>query len=271
MASIKIDDVNIHYKDLGDANSKVAVVFFNGVMASTSSWKDFYPTFVKSGYRVVLHDFMGQLLSDKPDKEYSFNLHCYQAFSLFRSLGIEKIHIIGTSYGGEIAMRYAVLYPDMVESITVIDSTSQLDPVMIGFINSWKTFCDIGDGRLFFENMLPSIYGEKYLEENQDTLAKRSEKMSEIPADYLKGQKILYDTFLRDVSCTKDLYKIGCPALIICGEHDLLKPVKYSKIIADNIPGSEFIVLPDCGHVAIFEKPKEINSLILGFVIKHSS
>lgn len=39
--------------------------------------------------------------------------------------------------------------------------------------------------------------------------------------------------------------------------------------MADKVPESEFVVLPGCGHVAIFEKPKELESVISGFILKH--
>ena len=94
--------------------------------------------------------------------------------------------------------------------------------------------------------------------------------MKDNPNGYLGGQKTLYDSFAADVYMTGELPRIQCPALILCGEQDILKPPKFSKIMADNIPNSEYVTLPDCGHVAIFEKPKELESAIFGFVMKHS-
>ena len=68
---------------------------------------------------------------------------------------------------------------------------------------------------------------------------------------------------------TDQLHRIQCPALVLCGEEDILKPRKFSKIIASHIPNSEYLVIPDCGHVSIYEKPKELESAILGFILKH--
>jgi 3-oxoadipate enol-lactonase len=61
---------------------------------------------------------------------------------------------------------------------------------------------------------------------------------------------------------TNRLNEIKAPTLIICGMDDILKPPKFSKIIQDEIKGSELVLLEDCGHVAIFEKYKEIIDLI---------
>ena len=269
MSYLKVNDTNIFYQVKGNPNGKETIAFLNGVMASTSSWKYLYPIFEKLDFRIILHDFKGQLKSDKPKGPYSFKEHCEEAKALFEHLGIEKLHLVGTSYGGEVAMKFATLYSEMVKSISVINSVSELDPVLEGFVVSWKMLCDTKDGETFFLGMAPSIYGSDFINNNKEMLVARSKAMKEIPNSYLEGQKILYDTFVQDVYMTDELNKIECPALIICGEDDILKKPKFSKILAENIKNSEYILLPNCGHVSIFEKPKELESAILGFILKN--
>jgi len=99
-------------------------------------------------------------------------------------------------------------------------------------------------------------------------LEKRIEAMKQIDQSYFDGQISLYKTFLEDVTMTQDLHLIHCPALIVCGENDILKPRKFSQIMTDEIIGSEYILIPDCGHVTIFEKPNALNSALLGFIMK---
>ena len=95
--------------------------------------------------------------------------------------------------------------------------------------------------------------------------------MRKVDRSYFKGQKNLYDTYLKEVNFTKGLHEIQCPTLIVVGEEDILKPVKFSRIIANNIDNSEFYVLPNCGYVTIFEKPEELKTLISGFYLKQRS
>lgn len=261
--------IELYYEIKGDPNGKETVAFLNGVMASTSSWAYLTPILERFGFRIILHDFKGQLKSSKPQGPYTFAEHCEEAKALYEHLGVDKLHLIGTSYGGEAAMKFAILYPELVKTISVIDSVSELDPVLESFVLGWKTLCDTGDGELFFYGMMPSIYGPQFISANREMLAQRAKGIKNSPNNYLEGQKILYDTFAQDVTMTDDLHKIQCPSLIICGEEDILKPPKFSKIIADRIPNSEYITLPDCGHVSIFEKPKELESAILGFILKN--
>ncbi|SBW09472.1 putative hydrolase or acyltransferase of alpha/beta superfamily [uncultured Eubacteriales bacterium] len=269
MAYFQIDNMELYYEVHGDPDGTETVAFLNGVMASTSSWSLLWPVFARAGFRVLLHDFKGQLKSSKPEGPYTFAQHCAEAKALFASLGVEKLHLIGTSYGGEAAMKFAILYPEMVKSLTVIDSVSELDPVLEGFVAGWKTLCDTGDGEVFFQGMAPSIYGGAYIAANREKLAGRARAIRNNPSGYLEGQKILYDAFLQDVAMTDELSGIQCPALVVCGEEDILKPPRFSKIIADHIPRAEYLTLPGCGHVAIFEKPGELESAIFGFVMKN--
>ena len=86
---------------------------------------------------------------------------------------------------------------------------------------------------------------------------------------YLEGQISLYDTFLKEVNFTHRLNEILCPTLIVCGEDDLLKRLKFSCILNENIKNNEFILLPDCGHVAIFEQVEVLKTCLLGFILKN--
>lgn len=221
------------------------------------------------GFRVLLHDFRGQLKSDKPQGSYSFHLHAVDTIALMDYLGIEKAHLIGTSYGGEVAMRLAIDYPEKVKTISIIDCVSELDEVLKYFVQSLINLAKQQDREGFFWGMMPSIYYHDYIMNNLDMLKKRANSMNKVPKDYFEGQINLYNTFLSDVYMTEELHKIQAKALVICGQNDILKPVKFSKIIADNIPISELAIIPDCGHVTIFEKPDILNSMLLGFVLKN--
>ena len=68
-------DVELYYEIHGDPNGTETIAFFNGVMASVSSWALLYPVFERAGFRVIVHDFKGQLTSSKPAGPYSFAQH----------------------------------------------------------------------------------------------------------------------------------------------------------------------------------------------------
>lgn len=260
------DNKRIHYDIINNQSKKGVIVLLNGVMASTSSWINQYDELKKLGYKIILHDFVGQLRSDKFEGVYSFEKHVEDVRQLLQHIGIKKPHLIGTSYGGEVAMKYASMYPDEMSSITIINSVSEVDDKMVRSVEEWIDLAETYEGELFFYGMMSSIYGYTYIKNNKDLLSKRAKAMNKIPQDYFDGQIGLYNTFITDVNMTKELHKITCPTLIICGKEDTLKPVKLSRIIADEIKNSRFEIISDCGHVTIFEKPVELNRYIIDFL-----
>ncbi|BCR36008.1 alpha/beta fold hydrolase [Mariniplasma anaerobium] len=262
---MKINDLELFVEDLGNPNGEV-IVFLNGVMASTNSWYAIMKPFVKLGYRIILHDFKGQLKSDKPACAYTFEEHAKETVQILKNLNIDKAHFVGTSYGGEVALNIGFRFPEIVKSLVIIDSVSETDQDMVNEINSWIDLCEKKDGYAFFWGMAKSIYGPKFMKENMAFLEQRAEATRHVDPSYLEGQIILYKTFNDDVYMTNRLNEIKAPTLIICGKDDILKPPKFSKIMQEQIEDSILVLLEDCGHVAIFEKSEEIIELIKNWI-----
>jgi 3-oxoadipate enol-lactonase len=262
-----IDSINLYYELINPKSTKATLVFFNGVMASASSWKAQVDVFKKHGFRILIHDLRGQLKSDKPQGPYSFKQHAQDSVSLMKACGIKQAHLIGTSYGGEVALSVAIHFPEVVQSLSVINSVSELDQTLIRFVSSWKMMAQTYDGELFFRGMLPGVYHPVYLEANKDLLDLRAKQFASLPKDYFDGQIALYDTFMSDLNLTPFLHQIKVPVLIVAGEDDVLKPRRFSDIMAKEIPHAQYALIPECGHVTIFEKPEVLSSLLLGFIL----
>ncbi|MFZ2960625.1 MAG: alpha/beta fold hydrolase [Candidatus Ozemobacteraceae bacterium] len=270
MSQINIGGVKIFYEVRGDPNGSETIAFLNGVMASTAGWSYQLELFEKRGFRILLHDFRGQLLSDKPEGPYTFRRHAEDVIALFDELGVKKAHLIGTSYGGEVGMRLGIDFSSRVKSLSIIDSVSEVDDLLRLHVCNWQKLAEEGNPANFFWGMAPTCYGSRYLERNKGLLQQRADHLAKVPADFFAGQVTLYKCFLQDLAMTQELVKISSPTLVVCGEDDIIKPPRFSRIIARNIPEAEFAIIPDCGHVTIFEQHRVLNSLLFGFVQKHS-
>ena len=264
MSKIHVKDTEIHYEWHPGKNGQ-SVAFLNGVMASINSWEVYAALFRSLGYGVLLHDFRGQLLSGKPEGPYTFAEHAEDLDTLRNSLDIESFHLIGTSYGGEVALKYAADYPEHTDSLSVIDSVSEIDALLRAFIDSWILLARSGDPLAFYWSVVPSLYSNSFLEAHMDMLKERASVFSRLPEDYFTGQAALYESF-SNIDLTPELEHIQSPACIICGTDDILKPAKFSRILADGIKNSRFILLPDCGHVAIFEQVEALQDILVGFI-----
>lgn len=257
-------DVELYYEVTG-VQSDEAVVFLNGVGMSVPHWAPMVKVF-RENYKCVLHDMRGQFLSEKPDMEYTMEMNVEDLKNILDYLNIKKVHLIGTSYGSEVGMIFAYTYPERVKTLSVICGVSQLDGVLSSAVESWRASAEASP-TLFSKVMRPWNYSSKYIEANLEKLNKSEENMENIPKEFFKGFLRLVDSF-KKLNITQNLKNIKCPTLIIAGEFDIIKPPRFGKIIHENISGSEFMILKDSGHAAVFEKPEELNKLITDFIKK---
>ena len=266
MADFQINGIKLYY-EYEPAKNGETIFFLNGVMMSASHWQKQADFFKSLGYGVLLHDFKGQLLSDKPDGPYDFADHVKEGVALLDFLGLKEVHLVGTSYGGEVGLLFAIEAGKRLKSLSVIDSVARVDELLRQKVGRWEMsarHCSTVD---FFNSMLPDVYGREFIENNKDTLSKKAETYALLPPEFLKGQIALYQTFY-GFDVVKRLGKITVPTLVVCGEEDYLKTVRHSREIFDGIAGAEFVILPGAGHACFLEKADTVNTLLLGFIAK---
>jgi 3-oxoadipate enol-lactonase len=264
MPYLKVNDIQMYYELHGPENADV-IVLSNGIFMSTASW-GFQTAAVKQHFRVLLYDCRGMWQSDHPTGPYSMEQHADDLAVLLTELGIQKAHIAGISYGGEISMVFAGKYPERVRSLIVSSAVSQIDP-MLGVIGkSWAGALLSGDAGTLFDVTLPYNFSEDWLAANGKLLEASRKRFGLMD---LKSAGELMSAFSK-INFTAELKKISAPTLVLVGELDTLKPRKYSEIIAREIKGSELVIIPHGGHAVCLEQPAAFNSVVLGFVLKHS-
>lgn len=266
MPTVDVGGVKIHYEVYGSGEP---VVFLNGIFMNTASWILQRNHLVRLGHRVVLHDMRGQWNSDKPDGEsfYSLEIHAEDLRNLLEHLGIRRAHLIGTSYGGEVAMLFAVKYQEYVNDLTVIASVSEIHEDLRLTAMRWLEGALSLDVRKFVLSWINDVYSERFIARHRGDLLER------LVATFSKGFSLtsaayLIKSFLKmlDSPLTPVLRNIRVPTLVISAEDDRVKPPKYSKIIASEIPNPSYVEIREAGHAVILEKPDIINYLITGFI-----
>lgn len=179
---------------------------------------------------------------------------------------IEKAHIAGISYGGEVAQAFALAYPDRVESLILIDTVSEVGPELELVILSWIDTLGNEDPLAFFHASVPWNFSPEFIVNNQPLLEDAKQRYTEL--DY-SAVKTLCECFLH-VHFTPELREIKSPTCIMVGELDLLKGPRYAEILQEGIPHAEVHILEGAGHATCWEKPKEFNAIILDFLARQS-
>jgi 3-oxoadipate enol-lactonase len=264
MPSVEIHGTSIHFELRGPEGAPV-VAFLNGVMMTVRSWVLQRPVFERR-YRCLYHDFRGQLMSGKPEGPYSFEQHVADLEALLDHLGIERCHLVGTSYGGEVGMLFAADHPRRVETLTAISSVAEIEPLLAHQVAIWQAAG--GDGRALFRVAAPFNYSNRFLASGNVLLAQGAERLAEAPPDFFVGLHRLIDAFLR-LDLGARLADIRCPTLVLCGDEDLLKPPAASRRIADALADAEFLLVAGAGHAVVVEAAGAVNTAVLGFLEKH--
>jgi 3-oxoadipate enol-lactonase len=265
MPVIEANGVQLYYELHGPAEAEV-LVLSNGILMSTASWA-FQTPVLSRDYRLLLYDCRGMWQSEHPPGPYSMAQHADDLAALLDGLGIEAAHIGGTSYGAEISMVFALNYPERTKSLILTSAVSQVDPLLQGLIGGWIAAVRVKDPELFYQAVYPLTFSEAWITANQPLLDQARERYKSIDFEAMLALLLSFS----QLDITAELPKISAPTLVTVGELDLLKPRRYSEIIAQAIPGAELALIPHAGHAALWEQAGVFNTLMLGFLAKHGA
>lgn len=259
-----VNGINLYYELSGPEGAPV-LVLSNGVMMSTASWA-YQKAALDKQLRVLLYDCRGMWQSDHPDGPYSMQLHADDLAGLLEALSIYDAHIAGISYGAEISMVFALSYPEKTRSLIVIDGVSEIHPLLRGQTYPWLMAAESNDAELLLRTSYHMNFGDDWIKANQAFIESSVERFAQLD---MKALTWLMRAFY-ELDITDQLSKITTPTLVIAGEEDLIKGQEYAKIIADQISGSELVLIPGSGHAVCLEKPAILNTLLLGFTSKNN-
>lgn len=161
----------------------------------------------------------------------------------------EKPIIIGHSFGGAVATKLAILHPESISKLILVNASAVRQPRRkIIFI---KKTADI------LKPLLPKKIRRLILK----ILGYDKTDYAQIESFELK------ETFKNVIKADlkPHFHLIKTPTLVIWGEKDAVTPLSEGKIIAENIPGAKFAVVKNAGHFLFLEKPEEFIKLIKEF------
>jgi len=266
MPKIHANGVELYYELHGSETAPLLVLNNGIIMNAAGSWV-FQTKTLAQHYRILQYDCRGQGQSEHPESPYSMELHADDLAALLTALNVDKAHISGISYGGEVAQACRVKYPQRTLSLILADTVSQVNAELRIIVDGWLDSARAADANAFFNATVPWNFSPAFIAANPSLLAdaKGRYKLLDYPAVVR-----LCECFL-DVNFTARLGELKCPTCIIVGSLDLLKGPAYAAILRAGIPHAEMHILQGAGHASCWERPQEFNSAILGFLAKQVS
>jgi pimeloyl-ACP methyl ester carboxylesterase len=180
------------------------------------------------------------------------------------ALGLERPHVVGSSMGGAIAQELALAAPDRVRSLVLNGTWCRGDRFLHEIFRSWMWAAQRADSIRDFLVAVnlwcfaPRIWNEGTMDEWL-AAAETSPNAQSVDAFCRSAEALLHhDTADR-------IGAIRSPTLVTVGELDLVLPPRFSREIADRIPGARLVVVEGAGHQPFQEVPGEYNRLLLEF------
>lgn len=263
LAYMEFESKKIYFETYGQGKP---VVLLNGIMMSTLSWKAFIDAF-STNNQLILVDFLDQGKSDKmEDKLYTQDDQVEVLKALLEELKLDKVNLVGISYGGEVALEFAVKYEKYVDKMVLFNTTAKTSQWLRDIGIGWNQ--NANDPLGYYCTTIPVIYSPEFYNKRSEWMNNRKDFLVE----KVFSKKSFMESMVRltksadyhDV--TNELPDIKIPTLIVSSENDYITPMTEQRILNQLISTSELVVLPNTGHASMYERPVLFATLVLGYI-----
>ena len=275
MPTASVNGTGIWYEAQGDGHP---LMLFPGLGMDHRYYRLGEPLLRKSCMTVLVDPRgIGQSRKDDPSEiRYTSELWADDFAALARAAGWASVDVLGSSLGGSTAQAMAVRHPDLVRSIIVVGGFSELDRAMeLNFSLRKKIIAKIGMGEELADFMGLSTMTREFMDTEEGLAVMRANQ-----ENVRANSPALYTAFLDSIlswGCrlpgqedeklwTEKIRDIACPTLVLTGDNDYFIPARFSKIIAEAIPGAAYAEIPGGGHIPFIEKPEETAAAVAAFL-----
>jgi proline-specific peptidase len=243
-----------------------------------------------TGRRVIFYDQLGcgsSGIADRPHDPsmWTVDLFVEEVGAVRDALGLDRVHILGQSWGGMLAMEYALTKPDGLASL-IIESSPASIPQWVSEANRLREELPPDVQRTLLRHEEAGTTDSPEYEEAVAVFYERHVcRVKPMPAcvtrtfERLAANPEVYHTMngpsefhvigtLRDWDITPRLRELRIPVLVISGEHDEATPAVVRPLV-DALPDAHWELLPGASHCAHLEQPERFLALVEAFLAAH--
>jgi pimeloyl-ACP methyl ester carboxylesterase len=265
---VTVDGIRYHYREYPAPGRDIVLI--HGFSSSTHTWEKVAPVLQQLGYHVWALDMKGFGWSDKPkDAAYDVLTLAAEVNRWMQAMGIRQADIGGNSLGGGVAWLMALLYPEKVRNLILVDAAAYpIEMPSIMKMSSMPLAAHIL--RLFFSRpVVRWTLAEVYYRSDLITGAQVNAYFDRLRTENALDAQIavvralddkLFEPYIRRIPEIKNR------TLILWGEKDRWIPLDVGRRLQKEIPASTLAVIASCGHIPQEEKPDETAKLIAEFI-----
>jgi pimeloyl-ACP methyl ester carboxylesterase len=258
----------VHYELAGPDNAPT-VVLVHGFSVPYYIWDPTFEALTQAGFRVLRYDLYGRGFSDRPEKNYNLDLFVTQLEELLPALNIQDpVDLVGLSMGGPIVASFANHHPDQVRSLILIDpevapvSTQRIFPLNIPLVGEYLMMVYVAPVEL------PKTQSDDFYRPDRFP---DWEAMYRVQLQYKGFRRAILST-IRLQPGMDSLAEFGAvgqqnlPALLIWGREDKTVSSADMQQLVKLIPGIEYHIIEEAGHIPQYERPEVVNPLLVEFL-----
>ncbi len=248
--NIIVNGLNINYLRIGEGKP---FLILHGWGSCKEKWRYVADILTERGIEVIVPDLPGFGKSEQPKTAWSLDNYCDFIVDFINKLGIDKFYILGHSFGGAIAAKCDLRFPERIEKLFLVGAACyrrRLFKTRIFYIvsKSLKIFSFI-PGCFYLRKIF-----YRYI----------------VKSDYDSAKGIMREIYLqlvsRDYPSESVLSQIKDPTIIIWGGKDRITPMRDARLINEKIKGSILEILKKSGHSPYSDCPEELAKIIIKHV-----
>lgn len=266
---VPIEGMSVHLRDEGPRDDPSPILLLHGTSSSLHTWEA-WASVLRARHRVISADLPGYGLTGPfPDGDYRMAHYARFVGQLLAARGVRHAVLAGNSFGGQVALETAIVQPDRVDKLILVDALGYPpDPtsVPIGFriakipvLNQLMRFVL---PRRMVEDSVRNVYGDPgkvtpALVDRYYELTLRAGNRASLPERF-KHQPT--------EESAQRIAKIRQPTLILWGGRDRLIPPDNALRFQHDIAHSRLLMFPALGHVPQEEDPADTVAAAMTFL-----
>ena len=265
--SLTLGDVTLNYHDVGEgAGDPILLIHGSGPgVTAWANWRGIIPVLSQKA-RVIAPDMLGFGYTQCPEQfKLTPAVWVESLIALLDALEIEKVSVVGNSFGGAIALALAKAYPERVNRLVLMGAAGIDAPISEGLEKVWgytpsldamKGLMEVFayDHSIITDDLVRMRYEASIRADVQERFARL------FPAPRQRGVEML-------ALAESDLAAITHKTLLIHGLNDQVIPVEWSRRMKTLLPNATLQEFDECGHWVQIEKAAMFTLAVSGFLL----
>lgn len=286
LRAVSVEDPSLQFRTIHGyrrafrvAGNGPVLLLIHGIGSNSTSWTPVHSALAQR-FTVIAPDLLGHGESDKPRTDYSLGAFANDMRDLLGTLGIDRVTIVGHSYGGGVAMQFAYQYPHLVERIVLVSPGGVAEDVsaalrlaalpmagealaMLRLPGARRAIRFLG--RAASGNLLGATKFGREIVDAVDLLEDLRE--SDAVAAFTRTLRSAVDGRGQFVTMLNRSYLVqSIPMQLIWGDEDPVIPVDHARIAHTAMPHSQLEIFEKCGHVPFRDQPDHFVEVVERFI-----